>query len=252
MFSYLLYSVKDSIATVTINRPEVRNALNVATIRELDAAFRMVQNDDAVRASILTGAGGKAFAAGADISEIAGLSVQAGTEFSREGQAVFGFIESLSKPVIAAVNGFALGGGCELAMACTMRLAADNAVLGQPEVKLGLLPGYGGTQRLTRLVGRGRALRLLLTGDLIPADEALRIGLVDGVTPAATLVDEAEALARKIAVNAPLAIRSCLEAVNGATYQLEAELFGRLCSTHDMKEGTAAFLAKRAPVFEGR
>jgi len=251
MFSHLTYSVKESIATIAINRPEVRNALNVATVRELETAFRQVRDDSTVRVAILTGSGEKAFAAGADISEIAGLSVKSGTEFSLEGQAVFQFIESLGKPVIAAVNGYALGGGCELAMACTTRIAAENAVFGQPEVKLGLIPGYGGTQRLPRLVGKGRAFRLLLSGETVSAADALRIGLVDAVVPSNVLISEAESLARKIAENAPIAVQYCLEAVERGKYVDEAELFGKLCGTDDMKEGTAAFLEKRAPVFGG-
>jgi enoyl-CoA hydratase len=252
MFSHLLYSASEFIATIAVNRPQVRNALNVATVRELDRAFRQVRDDANVRVAILTGAGDKAFVAGADIGEISRLSVSSGTEFSLEGQAVFNFIESLGKPVIAAINGYALGGGCELAMACTTRIAAESAVFGQPEVKLGLIPGYGGTQRLPRLVGRGQALRLLLNGETISAADALRIGLVDAVVPAGVLMAEAEALARKIAANPPLAVHYCLEAVGRGKYVDEAELFGKLCGTQDMKEGTAAFLEKRPPVFEGR
>jgi enoyl-CoA hydratase len=252
MYSHVLYSVTDSIATITINRPEVRNALNIATVEELGAAFQVVKNDAAVRVVVVTGAGDKAFVAGADIGEIAGLSTESGAEFSRRGQAVFDAIEGLGKPVIAAVNGYALGGGCELAMACTMRIASETAVLGQPEVKLGLIPGYGGTQRLPRLVGKSGALGLLLTGDVISAGEALRMGLVDRVVPAAELMTVVGELAGKIAKNAPLAVRYCLEAVNRGEMRVEATLFGKACGSEDMREGTRAFLEKREAKFEGK
>jgi enoyl-CoA hydratase len=201
---------------------------------------------------ILTGAGDKAFVAGADISEIAGLTEASALEFSRRGQSVFDRIESLGKPVIAAVNGYALGGGCELAMACTVRVASENAVLGQPEVKLGLIPGYGGTQRLPRLIGKSRAFHLLLTGETVSAAEALRIGLVDLVVPPAMLMSASEKLAAQIVANAPLAVRYCIEAVNSGKPVEEAGLFARVCATEDMKEGTRAFLEKRAPEFKGR
>jgi enoyl-CoA hydratase/carnithine racemase len=252
MYSHLLYTESDSIATVTINRPEVRNALNIKTVEELGAVFEEVKNNAAIRVVILTGAGEKAFAAGADISEIAGLSAASGAEFSRRGQAVFEAIEELGKPVIAAVNGFALGGGCELAMACTIRVAAERAMFGQPEVKLGLIPGYGGTQRLPRLVGKSRALQLLLTGDTISAVDALKIGLVDHVVGAAELMAAVEELARKIVSNAPIAVRYVMEAVKRGEFLAEATLFGKACATADMKEGTNAFLEKRAPRFEGK
>jgi len=251
MYQYLIYATQDSIATITVNRPSVRNALSVATVQELGAAFEQAKMDSAVRAVILTGAGDKAFVAGADISEIAALDEGSGAEFSRRGQLVFDAIESLGKPVIAAINGHALGGGCELAMACMVRVASENAMFGQPEVKLGLIPGYGGTQRLPRLVGTGRALRLLLTGETITAAEALRLGLIDEIVPAATLLNRAEALARQIAANAPLALKFCIEAVNRG-FREEAVLFGKVCATEDMKEGTRAFLEKRAPEFKGR
>ena len=252
MYEHLLYATRDSITTITVNRPSVRNALNVATMEELASAFDRVKADAATRVVILTGAGEKAFVAGADISEIAALTESTGEEFSRRGQAVFDRIESLGKPVIAAVNGYALGGGCELAMACTLRIAAENAVFGQPEVKLGVIPGYGGTRRLPRLIGKSRALQLLLTGETIPAEQALTLGLVDAVVPLESLRGKAESIAEQIARNAPVAVRLCLEAVNLGTPADEAKLFGRACGTEDMKEGTRAFLEKRAAEFKGR
>ena len=220
--------------------------------------FGTLATDPAIRVILLTGAG-RAFAAGADIGELAATTAEEGAAFSLRGQQVFRHIETLGKPVIACIQGFALGGGCELAMACTLRLAADDARLGQPEVKLGVIPGYGGTQRLPRLVGRGAALKLLLTGEMIPAEEALRIGLVDEVVPAVELMQRAEALARSIAAQAPLAVAETLHVVDegldvtiGAALRLEAEHFGRLCGTADKGEGTRAFLEKRAPVWKGR
>jgi len=258
-YEHLRLAIKGNIATVTLDRPKVLNALNRALFNELEAVFLMLSGDAEIRAVILTGAGEKAFAAGADISELAAINAADGERLSARGQAVFDLIENCGKPVLAAINGFALGGGCELAMACTLRIASETARLGQPEVKLGLIPGYGGSQRLPRLVGKGAALRLLLTGDIVSAAEALRIGLVDEVLPPADLLPRAEALAATIAANAPLAIRSCIETVNSgydlplpAALELEAARFGLACSTDDKAEGTAAFLAKRPPVWKGR
>jgi enoyl-CoA hydratase len=259
MYQNLLYSSTDSIAVVVINRPEVRNALNAATLDELGDAFRQIQDDSSIRCVILSGAGEKAFVAGADIHEITGLNAEEGERFARRGQAVFDRIESLGKPVIAAVNGYALGGGCELAMACTLRVASENAQFGQPEVKLGLIPGYGGTQRLPRLVGKGLAMEMLLTGETISASQALRIGLVNRVVPLAELQIASEAMAKKIMAHAPQAVRFCMEAVHCGLdssleqgLALEARLFGKCCATEDMQEGTRAFLEKRAPEFKGK
>jgi enoyl-CoA hydratase/carnithine racemase len=251
MFENLIYNHNEGIASITINRVAVRNALNSATMRELRTAFEQVKNDAAVRVVILTGAGDKAFVAGADINELAKLTPVEGAEYSRAGQAIFDFIEDLRKPVIAAVNGYALGGGCELAMACTFRIASENAVFGQSEVKLGIIPGYGGTQRLARLIGRGYAAQALLTGEMISAQEALRIGLVNQVVPLQQLLEVAEAIARKITANAPLAVKFCLDALDRGM-DVEASLFGLCCATEDIKEGTTAFLQKRAPNFKGK
>lgn len=247
------------LATITLDRPAVLNALNAATLAELDLVLDDLAADPAVRVVLLTGAGDRAFAAGADIRELAPLTADEGRAFALRGQSVFRKIEKLGKPVIACIQGFALGGGCELAMACTLRLAADNARLGQPEVKLGIVAGYGGTQRLPRLVGRAAALKLLLTGAPIDAPEALRIGLVDEVIPAAQLMQRAEALALQIAANAPLAVAETLRAVDqGLDLPLddaldrEAASFGHLCGSADKAEGAAAFLAKRPPVWTGQ
>jgi enoyl-CoA hydratase/carnithine racemase len=253
------YEKKGSIAYVTVNRPKVLNALNTPTWTDLQAAFDDAKADASVLGVILTGAGDKAFIAGADIGELADVDAYGAEESSRLGQGVLDFIEDLGKPVIAAINGFALGGGCETAMACTIRLAAEHAKFGQPEVKLGLLPGGGGTQRLPRLVGKGRALQLILTGETISAQEAYRIGLVNEVVPAAGLMDRAEAILKQIAANAPIAVKFSLAAVNKGleTSQseglaLEASHFGICAATQDKKEGTSAFLEKRAPKFHGR
>ena len=254
----LLFELSDRIARITINRPDKLNALNGTVIAELGDAVTRIETDAAIGAVILTGAGPKAFVAGADISELAGQTPLDGKARSILGQQVFRRLERCGKPVIAAVNGFALGGGCELAMACHVRLAAEHAKFGQPEVKLGIGPGYGGTVRLPRLVGKGRALELLLTGGMIDAAEAHRIGLVNRVVPADRLLAEAEALARAILENGPLALRACLEAVDAGldtsldqALLLEANHFGLLSASSDMKEGTKAFLEKRKPVFKG-
>jgi enoyl-CoA hydratase len=258
-YETLLCEVKEQVATVTLNRPQVLHALNSTVFNELEQVFMALTRDAGVRVILLTGAGEKAFAAGADLNEIARLDVATGEAKSRRGQEVLGIIETCGKPVIACINGFALGGGCELAMACTIRLASETARLGQPEVKLGLIPGYGGTQRLPRLVGPSMALKLLLTGEMIGAAEALRIGLVDEVVPADRLMQRAGEVARTIVSMAPLAIAGCMEAVRWgsglrleAATDVEAEIFGRLCGTEDKAEGTKAFLEKRAPVWSGR
>ena len=257
-FDTLTLQRDGAVAIVTVNRPTVLNALNAQTLDELDRLLTSLQQDESVRALVLTGAGEKAFVAGADINEVAGQTPASGRELALRGQGVFNRLETLGKPVIAAINGYALGGGCELAMACTIRIAADTAKLGQPEINLGIVPGYGGTQRLARLVGTGRALELLLTGDQIPAAEAFRIGLVNRVAPAAQLMTEAVQLAAALASKAPVATRYILEAVNLGTrmtlpeaQNFEATLFGLVASTEDMREGTSAFLQKRKPVFKG-
>ena len=255
----LFYEKKGAIAYVTLNRPKVLNALNKSVIAELRTVFEDSRDDSAVRGIILTGAGDKAFAAGADINEVLNDTPIEAEEKTRLGQAVTNLIENLGKPVIAAVNGFALGGGCELSMACTIRLAAESAKFGLPEVKLGIMPGYGGTQRLSRLVGKGLALQLILSGGMISAQEAYRIGLVNEVIPSAELISRAEAMLNQIGANAPQSIKFALEAVNKGLETslaegllIEASLFGILAATEDKKEGTSAFLAKRAPRFQGR
>jgi enoyl-CoA hydratase len=254
-----LYEKKGPIAYVTVNRPKVLNALDTSTWADLQTAFEDAKADASILGVILTGAGEKAFIAGADISELAHVEAFDAEESSRFGQGVLDLVENLGKPVIAAINGFALGGGCETAMACTIRIAAEHARFGQPEVKLGLLPGGGGTQRLPRLVGKRRALQPILTGETISAQEAYRIGLVDEVLPAAGLIDRAETILKQIAANAPIAVKFSLQAANKGleTSQseglaLEASYFGICAATEDKKEGTSAFLEKRAPKFHGR
>jgi enoyl-CoA hydratase/carnithine racemase len=258
-YETLIDEVRDGIGYVTINRPEKLNALNRKVMDELDRCFREMSLASTVRVVILTGAGEKAFAAGADINELAAQTPAEGREKAIHGQGVLDRIERLGKPVIAAVNGFALGGGCELALACTLRVAAEKARFGQPEVKLGLIPGYGGTQRLPRLVGPGRALQLILTGEMITAAEAYEMGLVNRVVPQNELMGAAEALARQMMANAPQAVRFAMEAVRQGLEMsqeqgqvLEAALFGLCCATADMKEGTRAFLEKRPARFVGK
>jgi enoyl-CoA hydratase len=258
-FETLLVDRDGAVATVTINRPKVLNALNTQTINELERAMLDLEQDDDVRVVVLTGAGEKAFVAGADINELAVLSPAEAQRHGRRGQSVFDRIEQLGKPVIAAINGFALGGGCELAMACTLRIAAETARLGQPEINLGLIPGYAGSQRLPRLVGKGRALEILLTGDMVSAARAYEIGLVNKVVPAAEVMAEARRVAAALAAKAPLAMRSILEVVHHGLEMpradaefLEASLFGLVASSDDMKEGTRAFLEKRPPSWRGR
>jgi enoyl-CoA hydratase len=258
-YTTLLFSLaEDGIATVTVNRPDKLNALNAIVVSELAAVAVRIAGDPDVRGVVLTGAGPKAFVAGADINELARVDGDHGAEMAAKGQAAFRAIEQLTKPVVAAVNGFALGGGCELAMACHIRLASPNARFGQPEVKLGLIPGYGGTVRLARLVGRGRALELLLSANVIDADEAARIGLVNRVVPSEQLLDAAHALLRTILAQGPRAVALCLETVDRVLdttlddgLAIEAEMFGRACASADKTEGTRAFLEKRPPVFRG-
>ena len=257
-YQFLKLEVADRVATITVNRPDKLNALNDATMLELDAAVDEIRGNDSVAGVILTGAG-RAFVAGADISELRAKSATEAYALARRGQDVFRRLETSPKPVIAAVNGFALGGGCELAMACHVRIASEAAKFGQPEVKLGVIPGYGGTQRLTRLVGRGRALQLLLTGEMIDATEAYRIGLVNRLVPATeSVVDVARAVLRQMLSNGPLALAHCIDAVNrGADVSmdealaLEAAAFGLLAASGDMREGTSAFVEKRTPSFRG-
>lgn len=258
-YENLLVETRDRVAIVTINRPEKLNALDDRTMEELEAAFAAIGSDPEIRGAVLTGAGDKAFVAGADIAELATQTPVDGRERSVRGQRILDRIETLGKPVVAAINGFALGGGCELAMACHVRVAAEGARLGTPEVKLGLMCGYAGTQRLPRLVGKGRALEMLLTGEMVDAQEAYRIGLVNRVVPKDALLSEAEALLRKMLANGPVSLRFTLEAVNAGLEMplreaqgLEATLFGLLCTTDDMKEGTKAFFEKRPAKFRGK
>ena len=254
----LLLTQSDNIATITLNRPEVLNSLNAEMFDDLERTFTQLAADPNIRAILLTGSGDRAFAAGADIRGLASTDAISGLAVSQRGQEVFSLIETCGKPVIAAINGVALGGGCELALACTLRIASETARLGLPEVKLGLIPGYGGTQRLTRLIGRGQALRLMLTAAIVPASEALTLGLVEEVVPAANLLTRARELATTIATLSPLGTAGVLESVNrtegltpAAGLAIEAEIFGRLCGTADKQEGLQAFLEKRQPTWHG-
>lgn len=256
---HILYAVADGIATITVNRAPMLNALSAQTVRELDQALAAAEADEQVRVLIVTGAGEKAFVSGADISELAGLDPSSGRRTAEFGQRVLRRLETMGKPSIAAINGYALGGGCELAMACTIRVASDNAKIGLPEVTLGVIPGYAGTQRLPRIVGRGTAMDLILTGRAVDANEALRLGLVSQVVPLAELGDAARKTALRIQRNGPLAVRAAMQAVDHGLdvsfehgCRMEATLFGLLCATDDMREGLKAFLDKRKAEFKGR
>ena len=258
-FRYLNIEIEERIALVTINQPEVLNALTQATMEELEEAFLKILTEDDVGAIILTGGGDKAFVAGADIKELAQLGPLEARAKSRQGHGLLNRIESFPKPVIAAINGFCLGGGCELALACHIRIAAESAQIGLPEVKLGLIPGYGGTQRLPRLVGKGKAMEMILSGDSIGAQEAQRVGLVNGVASLKDLIPRCRELAARILANGPLAVRYCIEAINSGlemplqeATRLEASLFSLCCATEDMKKGTRAFIEKKKPQFKGR
>jgi enoyl-CoA hydratase len=256
MYQTLLTTLSENIFTITINRPDKLNALNKTVIRELGEAVEEIYQNDLIRAGIITGAGSRAFVAGADISGFAGLNREEGRKLAKDGLDVFFKIENAPKPIVAAVNGFALGGGCELAMACHFRLCSDLAQFGQPEVGLGLIPGYGGTQRLTQLIGKGRAMEALLTGNLINASMALQYGLVNYVTSPEELLEKTKLILGRIISKSPLAIAKCIAAANAATgnekgYAMETEYFGESFGTDDMREGTSAFLEKRTPVFKG-
>lgn len=258
-YENLLYEVKNQIAYITFNRPKVLNALNRQTVEEFGDALNRAREDGSVRVLILTGSGEKSFVAGADINELAQRTPIDGKDFSLFGQEVFHRLETMGKPSIAVINGFALGGGCELALSCTIRIASKNARLGQPEVKLGIIPGYGGSQRLPRLCGKGVAHELILTGEMISADEALRIGLVNHVVEPAELTATAEVIAKKIIANAPLAVQFSMDAIERGMEMpqeeglfLEATLFGLCCATEDMREGTRAFVEKRPAQFRGK
>ncbi len=257
-YENLIVEKKDAILIITVNRPDKMNALNMNTIREIGVAVKEANKDTEVRVIILTGSGTKAFVAGADISEFSSFTEAEGAQLAQHGHNVFNSIEQNEKPVIAAVNGFALGGGCELAMSCHLRIAASNARFGQPEVKLGLIPGYGGTQRLPLLVGRTKALELLLTADMLAADEAYRLGLVNYITEPDALMDKCMEIAGKIAQQAPAAVSGIIRSVNACFdknedgYKTEVSEFGKCFITEDFKEGTSAFLEKRKPVFKGK
>ena len=257
-YKNLLVDKKDGYAVVTVNRPQVMNALNKETVAEILRCFDELGADEEVKVVIVTGGGEKSFVAGADIGELNAADRDGGLEITRNGQAAFGKIEALPKPVIAAVNGYALGGGCELAMACDIRIASEKAKFGQPEVTLGLIPGYGGTQRLSRLVGKGKAKELILTGEMIDAHEALRIGLVERVVPQEKLMSEAEALATKLVGLGPIALELAKNSIDTGfnmpmdeALKVESERFGEACATEDKNEGTKAFLEKRKPEFKG-
>jgi len=257
MFKTLLTSLEIGIFTVTVNRPDKMNALNKDVMSDLAQVMKEIENNSEIKAVIITGSGEKAFIAGADISEFVGLTVEEGNALAKQGQDIFSRIENSNKPIVAAVNGFALGGGCELAMACHFRLASDNAKFGQPEVNLGLIPGYGGTQRLVQLIGKGRALELLLTGNMIDASIALEYGLVNYVVPQDDLLTKAKMILEQIIAKAPLAVGKCITAANAVFgeengYEIELKAFGECFSTNDMKEGTQAFLEKRKPQFKGK
>ncbi|MBI5215840.1 MAG: enoyl-CoA hydratase/isomerase family protein [Ignavibacteriae bacterium] len=258
-YQTILFETKERIAFVTINRPDKLNALNAQCKGELKELFTSLKSNSEVDVVILTGTGEKAFVAGTDITELLSLNAESGKEFASGGQSIFDLIQHLGKPVIAAVNGYALGGGCELALACHIRIASENAKFGQPEVNLGVIPGYGGTQRLTRLVGAGKATEMILTGNPIDAQEALRIGLVNKVVPLAELIPTCEAIAKTILGKGQLAVRMSLKAINASMetslsegLKVEAGLFGEACSTNDAKEGIGAFLEKRKPAFVGK
>ncbi|MCM8711205.1 short-chain-enoyl-CoA hydratase [Clostridium sp. SYSU_GA19001] len=258
-FKNIIFEKEDNIALVTINRPKALNALNSETLKDLEAVIEMLEKDSEIYAVILKGSGDKAFVAGADISEMKDLNEEQGREFGRLGNKVFRRLEKLNKPTIAAISGFALGGGCELAMACDIRIASEKARFGQPEAGLGITPGFGGTQRLARLIGAGRAKELIYTGEMIKADEAYRIGLVNKIVALEALLDEAKAMAKKIAENAPIAVKLCKDAIDrglqvdiDSAIEIEAEDFGKCFSTEDQKEGMSAFLEKREKQFKNR
>lgn len=258
-YKTLLLDIEDNIATVTIDRPEKLNTLNTQVMNDLEMIFEELKNNEQIYVVILTGSGEKAFVAGADIKELSNLDMNKAKEFSERGQKVFNKIEKFDKPVIAAINGFALGGGCELALACHIRLVSDNAKFGQPEVNLGIIPGYGGTQRLTRLINSGRAMEYTLTADMIDAEEAYRIGLANKVYPQSELMDEAKNMAKKIAAKGQQAIRLAINAIKSVDQltltegqNLEASLFALCCGSEDFKEGTSAFLEKRKPSFKNK